>query len=1498
MKKKKLIALLLAASMMVMPLPAIAANDSPGVRIAGGMEDTGGITNCGASIVENGSNDVMIQVSNDVWNNQNQKHAEISNAEELFKKKEFTLLLDLKKTEPNTSSDADKRALVSIGTESNNLHVFTLSGKLGYGNTVAGGGISAKNVTLTESPGEEWVTAALVYKEQDQGNGAVEVYINGKQAASVPDIGFKMSEQVGIRAMLGRSFNTSFLMGGVFDNLVVSDTAMDQASVAQEAEERLAARFQSKLQEAYDELQLSGIENCKENLPLIKTGKYGAVIDWTSDRPDIISDQSKDAEDMYDGGIVTRPEAGAEPIKVTLTARITLDGASLEKVFEVTVQPKEVIDETKYDGGYLWANFAVEGGYEKIFFGYSEDGLTWKKLNKDENGNAQPILTNDASGSDLGVRDPHLIRSPEGDRYWILGTDLHAEGGGAGGSGWDQLNASQNLVVWESEDLVNWSEPRLVYAGFSDAGCVWAPEAIYDEENGDYVVYWSARDKSKDGTEENALRVYVCRTRDFRTFSEPQVWLSEDQDSGDEVNIIDSTIVKDNGKYYRFSTSDWNTVLDESSTLDTQDVFDVRQNDSQSTPNGSWKRIVKRSESGSAGFDGREGITVYQLPDGKWCVMGDHQGYQAFVTDDLSSGKFTKANSAFVDGKFRHGTVIRLSKDEEARVLKAFGEKEDTTPDPEQKVLAEFDFNKDGAGFESENAKATGKYSLKDSYDEKAGKALYLDGSSNQFLTVTDKAGKSLLTGAKELTISFELKPDRTATNWVMYAAPDKNAPTYMSEKYIGVMNDGTSTKVERFNNAGERPAAPYANTGADWVHMDLVLSKTATTIYVNGKQISSEPSSYSLTGILGNNSILQIGKANWSSGEYFKGWIDNFRIENRALDAERIKELAADFTATLPVAASATVGTAPDRETALEYRGTDDHTSIRTEINQKEKTIVSYVRKNTDLSQIPLSFVLNKEVDEIKVNGKTFTNGGTVDLSKGAELVFVNGNKEEKWTIEKPVLCANPVLPGQYADPDIDYFDGKFWIYPTTDGYPGWSGTKFHAFSSPDMETWTDEGVILELANENPGVNENGVQIAVSPWAVGGSAWAPTIEEKNGKYYFYYCGKFQNGQSAIGVAVAENPAGPYVDKGEALMTVDMCRKAGVSMGQAIDPSIFTDDDGTSYLLFGNGSAAIAQLNEDMMSIKEGTLKQINGLTDFRESVIVTKANGIYHWTWSCDDANSPNYHVNYGVSNTLLNEDGSATIKLVKKNLLAKDESKGILGSAHQSVVHVKDGNGKDRYFMAYHRFYTPINIFTSADGLGTHRETCIDEITFDENGYMQITPTLEGVGAVDMSVDLVDIEVEGPEKTEYVQGEEFDPTGMTVTAVFSDGTTQEIAAGEDGYAITGFDTNQIGTQEIIITYRGVSKTFIINVIKKESKPEEGKPDEGKPDGDKPNGGKPDGTKPDSGKPDSGMSGGLQSGAVQTGDSSDGILWMVLGLASLLSGTVIMKGLKKNEDI
>src|SRR5213075_754998 len=57
-----------------------------------------------------------------------------------------------------------------------------------------------------------------------------------------------------------------------------------------------------------------------------------------------------------------------------------------------------------------------------------------------------------------------------------------------------------------------------------------------------------------------------------------------------------------------------------------------------------------------------------------------------------------------------------------------------------------------------------------------------------------------------------------------------------------------------------------------------------------------------------------------------------------------------------------------------------------------------------------------------------------------------------------------NPVLPGVNADPQIANFGGKFFIYPTSDGFTDWRSTSFHAFSSPDLVTWKDEGVILDL--------------------------------------------------------------------------------------------------------------------------------------------------------------------------------------------------------------------------------------------------------------------------------------------------------------------------------------------------------------------------------------------------------------------------------------------------
>ena len=141
-----------------------------------------------------------------------------------------------------------------------------------------------------------------------------------------------------------------------------------------------------------------------------------------------------------------------------------------------------------------------------------------------------------------------------------------------------------------------------------------------------------------------------------------------------------------------------------------------------------------------------------------------------------------------------------------------------------------------------------------------------------------------------------------------------------------------------------------------------------------------------------------------------------------------------------------------------------------------------------------------------------------------------------------------------------------------------------------------------------------------------------------------------------------------------------------------------------------------------MMSIKEGTIRQINGVRDFRESPVVVKRDGVYHFTWSCDDTGSPNYHVNYGTAESL---DGSSVNVDYKYTLLQKDEANSMLGTAHQSMLYFPE---TDECYIAYHRFYTPIGVYT--DGLGYHRETCIDRVTFGEDGLMQpLSPTMEGV-------------------------------------------------------------------------------------------------------------------------------------------------------------------------
>lgn len=619
-------------------------------------------------------------------------------------------------------------------------------------------------------------------------------------------------------------------------------------------------------------------------------------------------------------------------------------------------------------------------------------------------------------------------------------------------------------------------------------------------------------------------------------------------------------------------------------------------------------------------------------------------------------------------------------------------------PEPQAKdgedLIADFTFDDVQTGFVGAGAKAVenGNVSLADHGE---GKAVYLDGSS--YLRVTKEDGASLLTDCEELTISYDAKPDRTSTNWFFYAAPNETAQNYQQEHYLGIMEKDGTTTAERYHNTGSRPGNPSAATGSDWTHVDVVVEKDSTAVYVNGVQESLVSSSYSLADILGDSSILLVGKANWGSGEYCKGWIDNLQIRNRAMTEEEIA--ARDGITLNPIKGVTGEGL----------------TVITSEEDMEARTMTVYASKANSTAQDWTAVSLDFELRE---GASIVEQQETYDLTQTVTLRIDFQEAETDWNLQV-VSCNNPVLPGQFADPDIDVLDGKFYIYPTTDGVSGWGGYQFHAFSSTDLINWEDEGIIVDLKAEVSYKNDKGVDVAVVPWA-SGNAWAPSIEEKNGKYYFYFCGNNGNAK-AIGVAVADSPAGPFTAKETPLLTIEDCRAAGISMGQVIDPSIYTEEDGTSYMLFGNGNAAIVQLGDDMMSWVPGTLRNYSGANGFREAITVNKRDGVYHFTWSQDDTGSENYQVNYGTSDSLF---GPITYQYP---ILQKEKSKDILGTGHHSILTLPGLDGQDEYYIVYHRFWTPLGQVDS--GFGYHRETCIDKLEYQDGLLQKATPTLEGV-------------------------------------------------------------------------------------------------------------------------------------------------------------------------
>jgi len=297
---------------------------------------------------------------------------------------------------------------------------------------------------------------------------------------------------------------------------------------------------------------------------------------------------------------------------------------------------------------------------------------------------------------------------------------------------------------------------------------------------------------------------------------------------------------------------------------------------------------------------------------------------------------------------------------------------------------------------------------------------------------------------------------------------------------------------------------------------------------------------------------------------------------------------------------------------------------------------------------------------------------------------------------------AGNPIFPGWYADPEGAIFRGQYWVYPTY-------SAKYEdqifldAYSSPDLVTWTKHPRIVDTTRVS--------------WAKR-AMWAPAIVEKGGKYFLFFGAndiQKDSERGGIGVAVADNPAGPFKDYlGHPL--VDKFHNGA----QPIDQFVFKDPaSGQYYLIYGGWKHCnIAKLKDDFtgfIPFEDGkTFREITP-QDYVEGPFMFYRNKKYYFMWSEGGWTGPNYSVAYAVADTPF-----GPFKRVGK-ILQQDPTIAT-GAGHHSVMHAP---GSNDWYIVYHR--RPLG-----ETDGNHRVVCIDRMEFDTNGAIKpVQMTKEGVAA-----------------------------------------------------------------------------------------------------------------------------------------------------------------------
>lgn len=318
-----------------------------------------------------------------------------------------------------------------------------------------------------------------------------------------------------------------------------------------------------------------------------------------------------------------------------------------------------------------------------------------------------------------------------------------------------------------------------------------------------------------------------------------------------------------------------------------------------------------------------------------------------------------------------------------------------------------------------------------------------------------------------------------------------------------------------------------------------------------------------------------------------------------------------------------------------------------------------------------------------------------------------------------------NPIFPGWYADPEGIIFNDTYWIYPTLSMLSGKDSisyqekSKHHktgainpdynqqtfldAFSSKDLINWTKHSKILSID-----------QVKWVKYAL----WAPSIIQANNQYYLFFSGNdIQNNQEygGIGVAISENPEGPFKDAlGKPLISQI------INNAQPIDQFVFKDDDGQYYMYYGGWRHCnVVKLDKKLTTLipfEDGKFYKEVTPEKYVEGPFMLKRNGKYYFMWSEGGWGGPDYSVAYAIS-----DSPTGPFKRIGKIL--QQDTQIATGAGHHSVIQIP---GKDEYYIIYHR--RPLSCTRASE-----RTVCIDKLEFDQQGYIkQVKITFEGVKAV----------------------------------------------------------------------------------------------------------------------------------------------------------------------